>query len=196
MRTRTIFCAIAGAVALVVSSGAQAATTTVSAAPLDSGSPVTIDVVDFGTTPNANIVIDESAIVSKAVGVDTAQIAVMIDDIGIEPKASFLFIDVLEGMSLVSSRQITDANGDLIGAVPFNMEMAVVFDVLLNAALNAFTVNFAGLAELDPNGGSPSIRVLISTSDPAVVPVPAALPLLMSGLFGLSLVSRRRRRAD
>ena len=53
--------------------------------------------------------------------------------------------------------------------------------------------------KIDPNGPSPSgvfnYEISLDVTGPAVIPVPASLPLLGAGLLGLGALARRRRKA-
>lgn len=99
-----------------------------------------------------------------------------------------LSLNFSDGMGYTQTFQITDANGNPIGLdgndVPFLLSIAT-------AATEIF-FTFTGEAVASVTGNTlPGLQVSLSE-----VPIPGALPLLISGIAGLGFASRRRKRAD
>jgi hypothetical protein len=76
-------------------------------------------------------------------------------------------------------------------ALPANSELTLTFD--LTVAQAGDFANYAPDLKIQWLGGNPGKYDLVSqTLTPTVVPLPAALPLLLSGLAGLGFMGRRR----
>lgn len=106
-----------------------------------------------------------------------------------ETASTTVTVDEINGM---------DASLEAIGALDGSFDKAFTLSDLTVIETIRGTVTF-DFDPFDGASGSPNSRLGFSLKalyvvDPAVVPVPAALPLLLSGLAGLGLMARRRKK--
>lgn len=99
-----------------------------------------------------------------------------------EPSATTFFsIDTLDGEAFSFSRTKTDEGFENV--------------YITGASLtDGFTMT-GSMFMTDFGGARRAVQISVADYDPAVIPVPAALPLLLSAFGGLALVARRRRKA-
>ncbi len=169
--------AIAGVAALGLFTAANAAVS-VTGGDLTDSSPTGVQL-----DPDAPGPVDPT---SPSIDVSTTELTKVEVDFtrsdGTMPRVLDLTFSIIDqDNNVLLSETLTDAGG--VGTSPTE------FVVDLTGA-TSFTVAFSGTAEFGTGQPSPDVNIFLSQ-----VPVPAALPLLLSGIGGLAFASRRRKKA-
>ncbi|GAB4527580.1 MAG: hypothetical protein Kow00133_16470 [Amphiplicatus sp.] len=174
--------AVAGLAAFAFASVASAASVVVSNDPLNLGGTVGVE-FDIANNENgavsANGVINLGPLVTWVI----ANPINLVTDNGALPRVENLVMSFYADAGLtvlVDSFALTDAAG---------VQILSTFAVNL-AGLTAVWVAFSGNSVLTAGGTAANVNV-----DLSAIPVPAALPLLLSGLAGLGFAARRRKAA-
>ena len=180
---RNLLGAIAGLATLIFATSANA-TIVVNGGDLSTSSPTGVDFNnldgDIASGPDAEVDID----IDGDVGLARVEVTVVEDAGDVLPNIEDLVVTILDDQdNVLAVGEVTDSTGALNGSAPFT------FDVDLSG-LTSFTIALSGTANPNVAGTNfPDVNVSISA-----IPVPAALPLLLSGIAGLGLASRRRKK--